>query len=195
MSNEAKGKRGGDSLFQEIIRPTLVLILVSVVVGALLAVTYNVAGIADLASAGLKQEVLDEAMPDVLPAGTSLKSMKTGIDDANILGVYKDEGGAGIAVHVSVKGYSDGLQLLIGLDSGGVITGIKALENQETNGIGSKALTPEYFQSFVGKSAGVTVGKGGDVDAFAGATYTSKGIGDGVNKAFEAYEAVKGDLS
>lgn len=183
-------------MYKTIIKPALVLVIICAVVSGLLAFTYNAAGVAQLATAGLKDDQLAEAGPVALPGSTSLSVTAVSLESEEVLAVYTDEGGAGYAFYVSVKGYKDGLKMLVGITPEGAVAGISVVEHQETDGIGTKAMTGEYLGKFVGKTGSVAVeASGGDVDAISGATYTSKGIGNGVNAALSAYEQVKGELA
>ena len=46
--------------YQEIIKPTLVLMIIASIIAALLAVTYNVTGVAELANAAYSAEELTQ---------------------------------------------------------------------------------------------------------------------------------------
>lgn len=183
-------------IWAEIFKPTLVLMLIATVMGVLLTFTYNAAGVEAVANAGLKEEELAAVIGDVLPGGSKLVQVKeASSSDKAVNSFYKDEGGAGYAVYVSVTGYKEDLKMLIGIASDGTISGASAISHNETPGIGTKALDPAYLQKFVGLSAPITVAKsGGSVDAIAGATYTSSGVGDAMNRALAAYEEAKGVL-
>ena len=182
-------------MYKEIIKPTLVLIIISVLVGTLLAVTYNVAGIADLATAGLSQADLEELKPSVMPAASSLKNAKVSVEDGSLLGVYADEGGSGTAIHIVTKGYGGDLKILVGVDTNGAVTGAAVTESAETPNLGSTVGEPAFIEQFVGKSGALAVDKdGGEIAAVAGATISSRAFTDGINKALEIYEQVKGEL-
>lgn len=181
-------------MFKEIIKPTLVLIVISAVIAGLLAATYNLAGIGDLGN-GLEADKLEEYAPMALPSASKLVHSKVTFEDPSLLGVYKDEGGSGVTIHITTKGYGGELKMLVGIDNDGVVAGIAITESMETNGLGSKATDPTYLANFVGKSGSFSVEKsGGDIDAVAGATVSSKAIGTGVNSALKIYETVKGEL-
>ena len=182
-------------MFKEIVKPTLVLVLICAVVAGLLAITYNTTGVGELGNA-LSPEELLEYVPQAIPDASVLVSTPVSIEHEALLGVYQDEGGAGIAIHITTKGYGGELKMLIGLDANGSVTGIAITESMETNGIGTKVTDPKYLANFVGKSVSVNVQKGGagDIDAIANATKTSQAVGTGVNSAFEIYELVKGEI-
>lgn len=183
-------------MFKNIIKPTIVLCIICVVVSGLLAFTYNAAGISELGT-GLSSEQLNEFMPQVLPSGTKLSSVKVSFEDTSLLSVYKDEGGAGSAVFITADGYGgkQTLKMLVGFDSNGAVAGVAVVENAETPGVGSKALTSEFLSNFVGITEPITVDKNGaDVDAIGGATISSKAVGTAVAAAIDMYNNVKGEL-
>lgn len=184
-------------MFKTIIKPALVLALISGVIALLLSLTYTLGGIGELGKT-VPPEQLKEVMPIVLPSATGLSYKKVGFESSNLLGVYLDDGGSGTVIHMLGDGYggSDTMKLMVGFDKAGLVTGVSVLENTETPQVGTKALTPEFLSQFIGKSGKLTAAKdgSGDIDAIAGATISSKAITDSVSAAFELYEAVKGEV-
>ena len=106
---------------------------------------------------------------------------------------------AGYAVKVVASGSQGSIEMMVGVDSEGVVTGVSIVSNSETSGIGSKVMANEptaagvgVLTQFEGKSAAdgvLTVGKG--IDAISGATVSSKSVTAGVNAAL-AVAAVMG---
>ena len=98
---------------------------------------------------------------------------------------------AGYAIKVVASGSQGNIEMMVGVDAEGVVTGVSIVDNSETSGIGSKVMSNEPLSSgvgvldqFQGKSAAdgtLTVGK--NVDAICGATVSSKGVTAGVNAA------------
>ncbi len=181
-------------MYKEIIKPTLVLIIISVIVGGMLALAYNITGVGELGK-GISPKELDTYIKDVLPKGKKLINADKTMDDAKILGIYKDESGAGVAIHLITKGYGGELKILVGLDMNGIFTGAKILETKETPGLGSKIEDKAFIDKYLGKSKNVAITKdGGEIDGITGATISSRAFTAGVNKAFEIFEQVKGEL-
>lgn len=181
-------------MYKEVIKPTLVLIIISVIVSGMLALTYNATGVGELGK-GISQAELDTYIKEVLPQGSKLLATEIKVEDPAILGIYKDESQKGIAIHLTTKGYGGQLKLLVGLDMDGKFTGAKVLESAETPGLGTKIENPEFIAKYVGTSKSVALTKdGGTVDGIAGATISSRAFTTGANKAFEIFEKVKGDL-
>lgn len=91
----------------------------------------------------------------------------------------------------SPKGYGGNVWLMVGLLPNGNIQNISVLEHKETPGLGTKMNNTEFKNLFIGQnpsSFNLKVTKdGGDVDALAGATITSRAFGDAIQLAFDAY--------
>lgn len=87
---------------------------------------------------------------------------------------------------VTVKGFAGDVEVIVGADSQGMLTGISVGGSNfaETAGLGSKAKEPAFTDQFVGKALPVTLGE--TVDAISGATVTSRAVVDGVNLAATA---------
>ncbi|MBR0073999.1 MAG: RnfABCDGE type electron transport complex subunit G, partial [Bacteroidales bacterium] len=106
----------------------------------------------------------------------------------------------GVAVESSTeKGFNGHLGVMVGFDTEGNITGYNVLETTETPGLGSKA--DQWFQkdgkgNVIGmnpESNNISVKKdGGDVDAITAATISSRAFCDAINRAYKAFQIVKG---
>ena len=178
-------------IWHEIIKPTLVLVIVCAVVSGALALTYNLTGVAELGS-GYSSEQLIEFSAKALPEADKLTEVKISTEDEALLNVYKAENGAGMAIVLNSKGYSsDGITMMVGLNPDGVIQGVYIIEQTETPGIGDKVANNEsdYLEKFVGNKKGEI-----NADTVAGATKTSKGLIAGCEKATELFEQLKGEV-
>jgi Na+-translocating ferredoxin:NAD+ oxidoreductase subunit G len=100
----------------------------------------------------------------------------------------------GWVVKTGGQGYSDKVELLIGLDpTFTTITGLFVLEQKETPGLGNKMIFPEWRNQFIGKptSPALKVVKTGaqaknEIDAITGATISSRSVVNIVNSAIRA---------
>lgn len=98
---------------------------------------------------------------------------------------------AGHALKIVASGSQGNIEMMVGLDAEGVVTGVSVVSHKETAGIGTKVvdneLTPAgvpVLDQFQGKSAADgTLNVGSNVDAISGATVSSKGVTAGVNAA------------
>jgi len=178
-------------VWTQIIKPTLVLIMVCAVISAALAVTYNLTGVANLGK-GYSAEELKEFSANALPEADSLTQITPSFEDENLILAYKADNGTGIAVIVKGKGYnSEGITMMVGMNPEGAVQGIHIISHLETSGIGDKVANndAEYLKNFEGNTKGNI-----SADIVAGATRTSNGIIDGVTKATELFEKLKTEV-
>jgi electron transport complex protein RnfG len=91
----------------------------------------------------------------------------------------------GKAIAVSPRGYSNTINLLVGIDARGKVIGIKVLGQQETPGLGANIVKPEFLKQFIGKSARDPIEVKNDIDAITGATISSRAVCKGVREALE----------
>lgn len=176
--------------YKNIILPTVVLTVISVLVAMLLAVTYKITGIGELGT-GLTEEELAEYAPLVLSEGTTL-SLYEYETEGDLLGVYVSDTKDAVALHITATGYagkSKPIEALIGIDKDGVIQGITIVECQETPGVGSKIQNKDYLKNYQGIS-----GSADDVDTITSATISSKALRNGVNFALQVFEELKGEV-
>ena len=88
----------------------------------------------------------------------------------------------------SAQGFGGPVAVEAAFDDEGKITYIKIGDNSfaETPGLGARALEDEFQAQFIGKQMPLTLS---DIDAIAGATYTTDAVIDAVNKAYESMAA------
>lgn len=112
--------------------------------------------------------------------------------------VYRTDGGAWV-FDVSATGYHGDVELMVGIAADGTVAGIQIVAEDETDGIGTNALTEEYFGIFAGMPAAgaLTLEDAGSdqthVDGVSGATFTSNAVVGCLNIAFEAYAQLGGN--
>lgn len=103
-----------------------------------------------------------------------------------------------ILTPVAPVGYSGPIRLLVGIDASGVITGVRAVEHQETPGLGDaiEAERSDWVLDFNGRSlSNPALGRwavrrdGGDFDQFTGATVTPRAVVEAVRDALLYFEA------
>ena len=167
-------------------RLVLVLFVIAAVTALLLGLTDYVTR--DRIEA-IKAEKTAAAMQEVLPAD-SYEPVEYSGGDSRVLGVQKASGGGSI-VSVKVPGSQDMIEMLVGVDGDGLVSGVAIVEMAETAGLGAKAEDAAWRAQFVGASGPVAVDKdGGEIDALTGATVTSRAVADGVNAARDAVAAL-----
>jgi electron transport complex protein RnfG len=117
----------------------------------------------------------------------------------NVYEVQVDGAAAGYAIKVSASGSQGAIEMMVGVDGEGVVTGVSIVKHSETSGIGTKVAENEPNKAGVGmlsqfegmSAADGTLAVGTNVDAVSGATVSSRGVTAGVNAAL-AVAAVMG---
>lgn len=93
----------------------------------------------------------------------------------------------GAVAKISPEGYGGAIELLVGVNNEGYVTGVQVLSHAETPGLGANILKESFRGQFIGKQAPIEVVKGsaeeGEISAITGATITSRAITQGVNQA------------
>lgn len=181
-----------------ILKMGFVLLFVCAAAGLLLGIVYE--STKDLI-ADKKESVNQAAYQKVLPDAGTLTSVEVAQEwEEEILEVYSSE--KGYAIKVLTKGYAgDDLEMAVGIDLNGAVTGVKVISHAETPGLGAKAAEDEFLEQYKEKTTAsdLSVTKTGaasdtEIDAITGATKTSNGVTAGVNMAFAYYnEYLKGE--
>ncbi len=103
---------------------------------------------------------------------------------------------AGYVFTSSADGYRDEIDVLVGIDTEGVITGIEILYQAETDGLGSLITGEDFKGLFVGKSGELTIDRssseGQSIQAITSATVSSAAVVKAVNAALAEFENIKG---
>jgi electron transport complex protein RnfG len=191
---------------RDLLKPTISLFLICLVVSAALAFTYAgtkdiIADRARLDAENARREVLAEA--DRFATLENIDSITSSRPELSIVKeaykAFKGDSVTGYVFVVESKGYGGDIQITVGINNDGKITGVKIGENNETPGLGTKAseapfktqfenITPQEPLKLVkGNKAGPE-----EIDAISGATVTSKAVVKGVQAAVDvAYEIRK----
>lgn len=181
----------------------------------LFAITFTVALILSVVNfftsskiAAIKQEKLETAMARVMTEGKSFTDETDKIsaewdDSTPLVSIQsaKNEAGeiVGYCVEVTPKGYSDIIDMMVGLNADGEIVGTDIISISDTPGIGTQVQSdPLFAKQFEGKSGKVTGVKNGasgneEIDLISGATYSSTGFTNGINAALRAYRLLTGE--
>lgn len=184
-------------MFEDIVRPGIVLFIITVVVSALL-------GVANAMTAPViaENEIIakNKAMAEVLSgvsdnkfAGEVFTGNETGVTSYDV--GYAGDDVYGYAVSVAVKGYGGTIKLLVGIKADGTVEGIKIISHDETAGLGANATNKKFTDQYKDKTGKLSVIKSGsptknEIEAITSATITSKAVTDGVNSAIDFYRDV-----
>jgi len=90
------------------------------------------------------------ALKVVLPRATHFSDRKSGVEIDYYEGLDRDEKVVGYAFLGEARGYSSTIQVVVGIDPEGAVTGIEITEQKETPGLGSKAVEVPSTRTFVG---------------------------------------------
>ena len=109
-----------------------------------------------------------------LPEGSTVDGCYTAMQNGSQIGYV---------TQVTVTGFGGPVEIHVGMDLEGTITGISVggAKFSETPGLGAKSKEPAFTDQFAGLTIPTQVGN--NVDAITGATITSGAVCSGVNKA------------
>lgn len=204
MSNEVKTKAKVDMDPKYIIKLTVTLFVTCVIVAGLLGYVNSITA-GPIAETNWKNTV--EAMKAVVAApdntefseamenSEAMTAAASGAG-ATLASVYEATVGgesAGYAIKVVASGSQGNIEMMVGVDGEGAVSGVSIVKNSETSGIGSKVMTNVngVLDQFIGKSAADgTLIVGTNVDAISGATVSTKGVTTGVNAALAVAGAI-----
>jgi len=163
------------------------LLAITAIAGLILAFAHDITRAPIEAKAKEDQAA---AMKVVLEA-EEFTELTDDITNENVTGVFEAKTGgnaAGYVFQVNSSGYGGKIQLMVGINGEGAISGITILSHTETPGLGSKAKDdPTFAAQFKGLPAETELAVGSDIEAITGATITSKAVTDGVNTAINYY--------
>ncbi len=209
MSTEVKTKEKVDMDPKYIIKLTVTLLLCCLVVAAALggvnAITKDkIAAINwENTVTAMKAVVADPESTEFSDALENTEAMTAAAASAggtldSVYEVLVGGENAGYAIKVVASGSQGSIEMMVGVDGEGAVTGVSIVDNAETAGIGSKVMNNEPLSSgtgvldqFVGKSAADgALAVGTNVDAISGATVSTKGVTTGVNAALAVAGAI-----
>ncbi len=203
MSNEVKTKEKVDMDPKYIIKLTVTLLVTCVVVAGLLGLVNKVT-LPNITAANERKtaEAIQKVMPDMdgSPATVDVTDEMAAAASgagASVTEAYEAQAGGstiGYALKIVSSGSQGNIEMMVGIDTEGVVTGVSIVNNSETAGIGSRVMANEngVLDQFQGKSAADgTLTVGSNVTAITGATVSTRGVTTGVNAAL-AVAAVMG---
>lgn len=167
---------------------TAILLGICAVVALLLGVVNSVT---EPIITQMKQEKTNQAMAQVLKAD-SYNPVETKVE--GVVAIHEAVSGgqkAGYVVEVAPNGFGGAINMVVGVDANGVVTGIAITKQAETPNVGTKVTGDQsVLDRFIGMShanGDITVNAGANrFDAVSGATVSSKAVTAGVNAALAA---------
>lgn len=189
---------------REIIKPTVVLGVICLTVGLLLSFANNV-------TSGIvferTQKSADDLRREVITRNRNIDFEFVRIDDwkdvswtnedySMVKEVYKAVRGEtvhGYVITVCPKGFGGEIEMMVGVSSSGMMTGVEILSNNETPGLGSKVAEAKYTAQFRGIPVGMELKliknrakkDLNEVQAVSGATVSSEAVTSGAQVAMK----------
>ncbi|OUP00213.1 FMN-binding protein [Drancourtella sp. An210] len=194
----------------KIVKNTIILTAITLISGIALGGVYEItkAPIAQ-AQEDAKQEAYKEVFQDAdefKALDVDAKEAAQAVKDAGVEGAVINEaaeaqkGGETIGYVVTAtdkNGYGGDIQLSVGIQSDGTVTGISILSISETAGLGMNADTPEFKKQYADKKTEQFYvdkdgGEGEQIDSISGATITTRAVTGAVNASLGYYQNVLG---
>jgi electron transport complex protein RnfG len=168
---------------KEIIKPTLVLLVICVVAGGVLAFVYKKT--APIIEENKKIEE-ENARKEVLPIAVHFEPIYEGEQILFYKGFDQNEKLVGYAFQCAREGYGSTIQTMVGIDTLLQMTGIKIISQQETPGLGANSSKSEFAERFKNKNpATIRVDKdGGNIVSITGATISTRAITNSIREKF-----------
>ena len=168
-----------------VLRLTLTLFLITTVVAGLLGLVNYMT--ADTIAEQIAQKA-ENAMRQVLEAD-SYEPLDVPEESA-VTAAYR-AGDKGYVVRVAPNGFGGAIDMMVGVDVSGAVTGVAIVSQSETASLGANCTREDFRAQFTGKTGTLSVSKdGGEIEALTGATVTSRAVTEGVNTALEFVQEV-----
>ena len=145
-----------------------------------------------------QREAVEAVLPSFARLAIDTLQTETGKEALYFSGVG-DGGLTGTAFKSSSGlGYSGTIEIMMGVDTEGKISGVRVLRHAETPGLGANYAAPEMLDEFY-KGRLVTDNwklkkDGGEVDAVTGATVTGRAIADAIETGLQEYLQDQDDI-
>ena len=161
-----------------------VLVIICLISGASLAVTYSLAR-EKIAEAERRE--IEEAFSKIFPFANMVE--KNGYYEAELDGEI-----IGYAAIAEGVGFGGRIKLVVGIKTDGTVERVFIISHLETPGLGARITEEEFLNQFGGKRLGELRLRrdGGEIDAITGATISSRAVADAVHqKVRELIEMLK----
>jgi len=170
-------------------QPWLILTIIALVAGLALAAT-NMVTAGPIIEQSIK--AAREARIAVFPEASDFVEMDLG-EGLGIDSVYEatlDGQTIGYVLQNTVSGYGGPIEIIMGVDLQGTITGmsIGGSKFSETAGLGTQVKGPAFTGQFVGLAEEPTLN--GNVDTISGATISSTAVINGVISSYEEWKTI-----
>lgn len=180
----------GGAKMREMIRPGLVLMLITVVAALCLGAAYAVT------KEPIEKQLIqtkNASMQKIMPDADDFEEIEVnpGYEANSVYAATSQGDGIGYVIGLKVKGYGGDIDVLAAIDVQGTIVGVDIVNHSETPGLGAKADSDAYLSQYKNKTQFLTVVKSAagdnDVQAVTSATITSNAVTTAVNSALDYF--------
>ena len=168
---------------RELLKPIVVLVLISAIGTAALATTSVITAPVIAANLAAAEEA---AKKEVLPEGAEFAPVEdmTGFNSV-IVACEAAGNGAGWVFTTETKGFGGTVRAMFGVNADGALTGSKVVDHGETEGIGTKVV--KDGSAFQKQLVGMTRDNKDAIVAVTGASFSSSAMKQAINAVFDAY--------
>ncbi|TVR69295.1 MAG: RnfABCDGE type electron transport complex subunit G [Spirochaetaceae bacterium] len=172
----------------------IVLTVIALLSGSLLALTYaRTAPILEEQARQRRIRAVAEVVPEFDNAPTEESFSPESDPGTEIFPARRGEQSVGYAVRVRTDAaYGGTLEVMVGFDADGAVSGLSILSHQETPGLGAKITDSAFRRTFEGlrpaEETVAVVQDGGTVDSITAATISSRAVADAVQRGWNALE-------
>lgn len=181
-SKERSSKKPGNEIVTLSFRLMIIIATVVLMLSVVNALTKD-------QIAANEKKANDEARSALFPEATSFKPVASDISEelakyvSDIYEASNGTGKLGYCVNVSNNGFGGKINMIVGISSEGLITGVKVISHSETAGVGERIISNG---SILSQFVNISSNSLSSVSAITGASVTSKAIIEGVKKAMDA---------
>lgn len=172
----------------------IILFLITSIAGALLGLTYDATKEAIAAQSMLSVTDLQQIIPEAESVKENEVVIEEGSNILEVLDAYSGDTKVGTMIKVVGKGFHGEVEILVGIDEGDTLRGIKVLSHTETPGVGSKIEKEEFYTQFNDKATEVLFqvvkvdpSNDTEIQGISGATVSSNCVTNSVNEAIQFY--------
>ena len=179
---------------KENLRLGLILLMITAIAG----VALGFANAITKDAIAMNSKISVEELSVLLPGAESVEVYET-FEEGNIVEVMEASDGketVGYIVKVASPGFHGNIEMLVGINSEGVETGIKILSHGETPGVGAKIENADFQERFKNrpideefKLVKTESSSDYEIQGITGATISSTAVITGVNTAVEYYKS------
>ena len=177
-------------IWQQLLRPIVVLVVISAVCTAALSTTSVITAPIIAAQMAAAEQA---AKLEVLPEGTDFAPVseeELATLPEVVVAAERAGNGAGFIFTTEAKGFGGMIRAMFGVDANGAIVKSKVLEHSETQGIGSKVCVDN--SPYQTQLLGMTKDGVDTIEATSGASFSSGAMKQSVSAIFDAYTLLSG---